>query len=485
MKRLICIILVLSGFVFSAAAQQESLIDTVYTINGWKNEQSSSTDIINENVISNVGTNIYDWFAFSSGRLGADNTQQYQAYTNTALDTINESTFSVPDYERLALCCAACGGDIADNGLLQRAVFDNFNKENLKDKIVNQLIYALLTLDTRCYKIPDNTDLTRYDIICEILSRQKDSGALWMMNENTPETDLTAMMITALSPYANGGELFTFSENNVEKSVTIGQAIDKALLYLSSAQADDGTMINWGSSSCETTAQTIIALTTYGIDIHTDERFIKNGNTLLDGMMTYKLDNGGFAHSFGGAGNADGYASTQAMYTCIALVRNKNGYRTLYDMQNEFTAEQASIIQSISNDIESVNTPDTARIEDILDRCNAVSVCDRRYIQNYSKLEDMLSECGIENTAAYTADELGVNLKYDNTVTDITSPITKTSNESLDVLNDNFSKLEESLPATPQKQIGQSQYVQTAFACVCCIIAVFVLAENRRKRNKK
>ena len=143
------------------------------------------------------------------------------------------------------------------------------------------------------------------------------------------------------------------------------------------------------------------------------------------------------------------------------------------------------IIQSISNDIESVNTPDTARIEDILDRCNAVSVCDRRYIQNYSKLEDMLSECGIENTAAYTADELGVNLKYDNTVTDITSPITKTSNESLDVLNDNFSKLEESLPATPQKQIGQSQYVQTAFACVCCIIAVFVLAENRRKRNKK
>ena len=486
MKKLICIILVLSGFVFPAAAYDgQNTLDIIYGVNAWKNEQITDSDIISESVISNVGTNIYDWFAFSSGRLGADNIQQYQAYNETVLDTINENSYSVPDCERLALCCAACGADISDNGLLQKAVFDNFSRENLKDKIINQLIYALLTLDTHCYTIPENTDLTRYDIICEILSRQKVSGAVWMMNENTPETDLTAMMITALSPYANGGELFTFSQNNVEKSVTIRQALDNAVLYLSSAQADNGTMINWGSSSCETTAQTIIALTTYGIDIETDKRFIKNGNTLFDGMMTYRLENGGFAHSFDGAGNADGYASTQAMYTCVALLRSQNGYRTLYDMQNEFTAEQPGIIQSISNDIDKLDTADTAKIKEILDRCVDVSVCDRRYIHNYSKLEGLLIECGIENTAAYKADELGVNSEYDHTITNLTQQINKPAKQDLNTLNNNFSRLEESMPEVPQKQYSQSQYVQTGLACICGVIAVFVLAENRRKRNLK
>ncbi len=485
MKRLICIILVLSSLTFipAAAAETDSMLDVINTITKWENTADSNTDIITNDVISNTGTNIYDWFAFSSGRLGADNTEKYDIWKNTLADTLNnDNSFSVPDYERLALCCAACGSDIAENELLQKAVFDNFTKADLSKKIVNQLIYALLTLDSHCYKIPESVDLSRYDLICEILSRQRDNGALWMMNENTSETDLTAMMITALSPYANGGELFTYTQNNVEKSVTIREAIEKALEYLSTAQSDDGTMINWGSSSCETTAQTIIALTTYGIDIEKDSRFIKNGNTLFDGMTTYRLDNGAFAHSFDGAGNADGYATTQALYTCIALLRNKNGYRDLFDMQKEFSPEQNKTIRSITENIDSISTPDNAEIKNILDDCCNLSVCDRRYIKNFSKLEDILKEYNIENTAAYTAEELGINMTYECTVTNITSPLVL-SEESLEALNDNYSKLEASSQSIPQNAKKQNPY--TAFACICGITAAAVLVFNRKKRSVK
>ena len=51
-------------------------------------------------------------------------------------------------------------------------------------------------------------------------------------------------------------------------------------VWLSSQQLEDGNYSSYGVPNTESTAQVILALSSLGIDGFTDERFIKNENTL-------------------------------------------------------------------------------------------------------------------------------------------------------------------------------------------------------------
>lgn len=73
-------------------------------------------------------------------------------------------------------------------------------------------------------------------------------------------------------------------------------------------------------TTAETTAQALVALSTLGIDAATDAQFSKDGKNVLDGLMQYYLDGGGFYH----AASASGYnqmASEQAYYALAAYAR--------------------------------------------------------------------------------------------------------------------------------------------------------------------
>ena len=75
----------------------------------------------------------------------------------------------------------------------------------------------------------------------------------------------------------------------------------------------------------------ITALASLGINPETDERFIKNGNTLVDSLMTFAVENG-FAHSQGG--NFNQMTTEQALYSMIAYQRVEQGKTSLYDMSD-------------------------------------------------------------------------------------------------------------------------------------------------------
>ena len=74
--------------------------------------------------------------------------------------------------------------------------------------------------------------------------------------------------------------------------------MDAALAFLSGQQTESGAFSSWGEENLESAAQVVLALCALGRNPASEEAFIKNGRTLLDGMMQFRMGDGGFVHSF-------------------------------------------------------------------------------------------------------------------------------------------------------------------------------------------
>lgn len=143
----------------------------------------------------------------------------------------------------------------------------------------------------------------------ELLAAQLESGA-FSYDGKTEDVDITAMTITALA-----------------KDPAAKDAVAKAIEWLASKQGEDGSYGN-----CESTAQVIIALTSAGVDIENDERFVKNSANLIDGLAVYYLGKGEFAHLKGGA--YDGMSTEQAFLALTSYYRFTNSKTALYDFSD-------------------------------------------------------------------------------------------------------------------------------------------------------
>lgn len=143
----------------------------------------------------------------------------------------------------------------------------------------------------------------------ELLAAQLESGA-FSYDGKTEDVDITAMTITALA-----------------KDPAAKDAVAKAIEWLASKQGEDGSYGN-----CESTAQVIIALTSAGVDIENDERFVKNSANLIDGLAVYYLGKGEFAHLKGGA--YDGMSTEQAFLALTSYYRFANSKTALYDFSD-------------------------------------------------------------------------------------------------------------------------------------------------------
>lgn len=131
----------------------------------------------------------------------------------------------------------------------------------------------------------DEFNALRETLLTEALARQQSSGEFrytskWPAELKQKGVDdepdrfdyilLTAKSVQALAPY--------MSRKNV------ATAIDKALNYLSEQQLSSGGFVKYGDEDVEEDAAVLEMLATLGISL-TDERFTKDGHTVLDGMM--------------------------------------------------------------------------------------------------------------------------------------------------------------------------------------------------------
>lgn len=407
----------------SKAVSEEELLDIANGIISWKKADCGSSDdgyLINDKFLEAAGTTAGDWYPIGLSRLGIeDNFDSYLAVITDIVKGRYEepgrlSSVKATEWHRISLSILAAGGDPTNMGsdqsgrlidLIADGTYNRGESTSLGRQGINGWIWGLITLDSMRYEVPEGAYYTRDDIIIEILKRQLDDGG-FALSGSVADPDITAMALQALSPYYNDEKLYTYnlpSGKTVTKAAY--QVIDEALCCLSELQLDNGGFKSWGTENVESADQVIVALCCLNIDPFTDSRFIKNGNTIYDNILTYRMADGGFVHSYTydpdnpsslpDASNS--MAGEQTLYTIAALVRSIKGMRSLYDFRPEQSAALKERITSLESKIEkALSDPEKDEIEALLSEFYSIPEGERCYVSNYRLLSNVAKELGID-----------------------------------------------------------------------------------------
>jgi hypothetical protein len=282
-----------------------------------------------------VGSMGGEWAVIGLARSGYDAPDTYyenyyrnvEAYVKEYNGVLHEKKYT--EYSRVILGLTAAGYDprsvagydlTAPLGDFERTVWQG----------VNGPIWALIALDSMNYPIPDNPgariQATRELYVAEILRRQISDGGFNLTagadgeigaNEKG-DPDITGMALQALAKYQDDPK--------------VKDATEKALQFLSKSQDDKGGYSSWGSKNSESVVQVLVALCELGISAD-DPRFVKNGQSLIDSLLTYQNGDGGFKHTYEGTGESQ-MSSEQALYGLAAAQRARNGKNSLYRMSD-------------------------------------------------------------------------------------------------------------------------------------------------------
>lgn len=280
------------------------------------------------NYLNSLDVNLFgaEWSIIGRARaekLSQTDIDNYYASVVSKLNEVGSSKIDKnksTENSRVIIALSSIGKDatkIENYNLLEPlADFDFVKKQGL-----NGPVWALIALDTYGYEIPIDenvaTQTTREMLIDFILNNALENGG-WTFFGSTADPDMTGMAIQALAPY--------YSKNNAVKT-----AVDKALDVLSNAQKENGGFTSWGTDNVESAAQVLTALSSLGINVDSDTRFVKNGNTLVDAIMSFSVENG-FSHTSKLTYNQ--MATEQSFYALVSYNRVKNGKTSLYDMSD-------------------------------------------------------------------------------------------------------------------------------------------------------
>lgn len=275
-----------------------------------------------------IGTFGGEWsiIALSGGEYGVAS-GYYDKYYENVVNTLKENDGILSgdrkytEYSRVIMGLSAIGRDATNVGgynLVEKLA--NFDK--VKSQGVNGVIFALIALDTKGYETSDPDIRQKY--INEILANEISGGGFDFMGVSA-DPDMTAMALQALTPYRD--------------DLKVDAVVKRGVAILSKLQESNGGLSSWGSNNSESVAQTIIALCGMGIDPNSDSRFVKNGHSLLDALLTFEAKDGGFMHVQAGAstgggaegGVADGMATDQAALALLAYQRMTGGKAPIYN----------------------------------------------------------------------------------------------------------------------------------------------------------
>jgi hypothetical protein len=241
-----------------------------------------------------------------------------EKYVKNCSGVLHERKYT--EYSRVILALTAIGRDpsnVAGYNLL--TPLGDFEKTIWQG--LNGPIWALIALDSGNYEIPKNTSAktqaTRQLYIDEILNNQMKDGGWSLTGTGESDVDITAMALQALAKYQD------------QKAVKT--ATDSALTWLSKNQDSKGGYASWGTTNVESVAQVIVALCELGMDLN-DSRFVKNGHTLTENLLSFRQANGGFYHVLDGSDGNNQMSAEQGFYALVAIDRAENGKNSLYRM---------------------------------------------------------------------------------------------------------------------------------------------------------
>lgn len=257
-----------------------------------------------------------EWYVIAIAQRGED--VDFSRYVSALSDYIGKSgNIGATTRQKYALALLAAG------------VTSDFTRQTANETIgalgIMSKIFGLHLL---------NNGLTseKYDrasLVSEIISSQLDDGG-FALTGGAGDIDVTSMALSALAPNAE----------NEDVRETVGRALE----MISSRQLDDGGFAGFSGENAESAAQVLLALSSLGVDCENDARFIKNGNTVIDAIEEYRLDDGSFSHVKGGERSSG--ATSQVFYSLVSYLRMKEGRSPLLVIDNAENARYIEIVQN-------------------------------------------------------------------------------------------------------------------------------------------
>ena len=279
-------------------AEVESLCDGIVAFKEAQCGAYSAQDWLDTGLCADAGITA-EYYAITLSQSGY---YDMSAYGSALLGYLeSHSVYSATTREKYALALIACGS--TDSYI--RQVCDN----DIGGLGLMSLIFGLHLLNNGYTSAMYSSG----SLISEILGCQLSDGG-WAVIGDSGDVDVTAMAIQALAPHY--GSVYG-----------VAGAVDSALGLLSSLQLESGGFRSMGAENCESAAQVLTALSALGIDQSYDTRFIKNSNTVLGAMLSYRNSDGSFAHT--GSGFNEN-ATIQAFYSMRAYLRMCYGQSPYY-----------------------------------------------------------------------------------------------------------------------------------------------------------
>lgn len=334
----------------------------------------TSPDFLSKTGEANSST-FTDWIALAMGRFSLVNSKGetkflypdgqsaylggLEAYVSRTYETNGGllSKSKVTEGQRCALTVAALGGDPRNIGTFEGRPVDLVADNTFDSKLpvtrqgIMGVIFALIAKNACCAKTPQAAAYNDEFLYTYLLERELPKGG-WTLMGKMADADVTAMTLCALAFAKDDAAVYTVERAADGKTVssTLGAAAERGLACLSRMQMPDGGYGSGGVRNCESCAQVLTALSAFGIDAETDPRFLKNGNSVLDAMLSYRLADGSFAHTKnenGKAGTFNVLATDQAAYALVARWRCVSGMRSLYDMRPDLSAPMQTLLRDL------------------------------------------------------------------------------------------------------------------------------------------
>jgi hypothetical protein len=341
MKRVLCLVLILTcilALAVPASAAKEP--DLQALVNGTAKYMLSA---VPKPELGSIGG---EWAVLGLARSGyAVPDGYFEEYYGRIIQDVQAvqgvlHTRKYTEYERVVVALSAIGKDARDvGGYDMLAPLGDYDKTVWLG--INSAIWALIALDSANYPMPQNpeaeTQATRQMYINYILAEELDEGG-WTLDRRTSadpaNPDITGMALQALAKYQDQPE--------------VAAAIDRALTCMSKKQNAQGGYSNSdGDSNLESAAQVLVALCELGIGWN-DPRFVKNGSTLLDNVLTFRTASGGFYHVADGSlreNENNQMSAEQGFYGLVACLRYEKGKNSLYRMTDAISIGDAPAVE--------------------------------------------------------------------------------------------------------------------------------------------
>ena len=282
---------------------------------------------VTDPIVGSIGG---EWVMYGLGNAGYDMSDEYIAKYKANLEKklkecdgiLHEKAFT--EYSRVIVACNAVGID-ATNIAGYNPVEALADFVNVKWRGINSVMWALIALDSGDYDVPKLTESYRYGTLTPketdrqnsrermieyLLDNQLSDGG-WNMNlkASVSDVDMTGMAMFSLAPYKD--------QPKVKK------ALNRAITYLSKKQNSKGGYSSWGATNSESCVWVIMPLLACGINPNTDSRFVKNGKSVVDALMSFYDEKvGGFRHVNTANGSYEpvvNQMATEQAYYALAL----------------------------------------------------------------------------------------------------------------------------------------------------------------------